>query len=219
MRLLGLDASLARASAALWEDGAVLAVARRDGARGQPAALPGLADSVLRAAPLGPDSVPDAVAVSVGPGGFTGLRAAIALGRGLADVWGVRLLGVTTGQALTEAVPPAQAAGRAVWSVTVAGRGGLVLERVGEAPALLDEAGLPSPAGPVVLVGDAAPVAAARLRARGADALLSDARLPEAWAVAAAAARGLATGMGLREAVPLYAEPLALRMPGAARAG
>lgn len=211
MRLLGLDAALARASAALWEDGSVLASARQDGARGQPAALPALADAVLRQSPGGAD----AVAVTLGPGGFTGLRAAIALGRGFADGWGVPLLGVTTGEALAEGLPPWQRAARQVWSVTLAGRGGLVLERPGEAPVLLEEATLPTPAGPVVLVGDAAPQAAARLLARGADLLLSDMRLPEAGMVAAAAARRLATGAPVREATPLYAEPLALREPGA----
>jgi len=210
MRLLGLDAALARASAALWEDGAVRAEARQDGARGQPAALPALAAAVLERG-----AAPDAVAVTIGPGGFTGLRAAIALGRGLADGWGVPLLGVTTAEALAEALPPAQAAGRAVWSVTTAGRGGLVLEAVGQAPVLLQEADLPLPPGPVVLVGDAAPEAAARLRARGADALLSDSRLPLAAAVAAAAARRMAAGLPAREAAPLYAEPLALRVPPA----
>ncbi|MFC7734773.1 tRNA (adenosine(37)-N6)-threonylcarbamoyltransferase complex dimerization subunit type 1 TsaB [Roseomonas sp. GCM10028921] len=208
MRLLGLDGALARASAALWQDGSVLAEARRDGARGQPAALPALVDAVLRQAS---PPRPDAVAVSVGPGGFTGIRAAIALGRGLADGWGVPLLGVTTGEALAEALPPALSEGRAVWSVTFAGRGGLVLERAGEPPVMLEETALPLPAGPVVLVGDAAAPAAARLRARGADALLSGERLPAAAAVASAAARRLAWGEAPRAAVPLYAEPLALR--------
>ncbi|MFH5927363.1 tRNA (adenosine(37)-N6)-threonylcarbamoyltransferase complex dimerization subunit type 1 TsaB [Roseomonas xinghualingensis] len=212
MRLLALDGALARASAAFWEDGTVLAEARRDGARGQPAALPALAAGVLSSAG---QAAPDAVAVAVGPGGFTGLRAAIALAQGLAAGWGIRCLGVTTGDALAAALPTWQTQDRAVWSVTVAGRGGLVLEVVGEAPVLLDEATLPSPPGPVVLVGDAAPLAAARLRARGADVLLSDSRLPLAGAVAAAAARALAAGTA-REAAPLYAEPLALRpAPGA----
>jgi tRNA threonylcarbamoyladenosine biosynthesis protein TsaB len=216
MRLLGLDAALARASAALWEDGTVLAEARHDAARGQPAALPALADAVLRVGSANRPEPPDAVAVVVGPGGFTGLRAAIALGRGLADGWGVKLLGVTTGEALAAALPAWQAAGREVWSATFAGRGGLVLEQPGEAPVLLDEATLPTPPGPVVLVGDAAPLAAARLRARGVDALLSDSRLPAAGAVATVAARALAAGGALREAAPLYAEPLALRTPGSA---
>jgi len=212
MRLLALDGALARASAALWDNGAVLAEARRDGARGQPAALPALAAEVL---PAAGQTVPDAVAVAVGPGGFTGLRAAIALARGLAEGWGIRCLGVTTGEALAAALPPWQAEGRAIWSVTVAGRGGLVLEVLGKAPVLLDEATLPSPSGPVVLVGDAAQLAAARLRARGADVLLSDSRLPLASAVAVAAGRTLAAGTA-REAAPLYAEPLALRpAPGA----
>ncbi|SHI32430.1 tRNA threonylcarbamoyladenosine biosynthesis protein TsaB [Roseomonas rosea] len=212
MRLLGLDAALARASAALWEEGAVRAEARQDGARGQPAALPALVDSVLRDLA----GAPDAVAVTVGPGGFTGLRAAIALGRGLADGWGVPLVGVTTGEAFTAALPPGQAAGREVWSVTTAGRGGLVLERPGSVPVMLEETSLPAPTGPVVLVGDAAAPAAARLRARGADVLLSDARLPQGGAVAAAAARKLAAGEPPRTAAPLYAEPLALRDPAGA---
>ncbi|WP_198381087.1 tRNA (adenosine(37)-N6)-threonylcarbamoyltransferase complex dimerization subunit type 1 TsaB [Roseomonas sp. KE2513] len=206
MRLLALDGALASASAALWEDGTVLAAARREGARGQPAALPALAAEVL---PPG-TRAPDAVAVGVGPGGFTGIRAALALGQGLAAGWGVPCHGVTTGEALAAALPPGQAAGRTVWSVTTAGRGGLVLERPGEAPLLLDEAALPLPPGPVVLVGDAAPQAAARLRARGADALLSNGRLPDAAALAAAAARALAEGR-TRPASPIYAEPLALR--------
>ena len=117
--------------------GAVLASARRDGARGQPAALPGLAAQVLDGA-----APPDAVAVGVGPGGFTGLRAAIALASGLAAGWGVPCHGVTTGEALAAALPDWQAAGREVWSVTTAGRGGLVLERAGEAPVLLTSAPL-----------------------------------------------------------------------------
>ncbi|MCR0983316.1 tRNA (adenosine(37)-N6)-threonylcarbamoyltransferase complex dimerization subunit type 1 TsaB [Roseomonas populi] len=210
MQLLALDAALGRASAAIWAGGEALAEAVREGARGQPAALPALAASVLQGAGA---ARPEAVAVCIGPGGFTGLRAAIALGRGLADGWGVPLLGVTTGEALAAALPPWQAAGRAVWSVTVAGRGGLVLERPEEPPALLEEAALPLPPGPVVLVGDAAPQAAARLRARGADALLSEARMPLARFVAAAAARRLAQGAPPRPAAPLYAEPLALRAP------
>jgi tRNA threonylcarbamoyladenosine biosynthesis protein TsaB len=210
MRLLALDGALARASAALWVDDAVRAEARRDAARGQPAALPALVAEVLSGA--GP-AVPDAVAVGVGPGGFTGLRAAIALARGLADGWGVPCLGVTTGEALAAALPRWQSEGRAAWSVTTAGRGGLVLERVGEAPVLLDETSLPLPPSPIVVMGDAAPLAAARLRARGADALLSDCRLPEAGALAAAASRALAAGTA-RDAAPLYAEPLALRTAG-----
>ncbi|WP_426954473.1 tRNA (adenosine(37)-N6)-threonylcarbamoyltransferase complex dimerization subunit type 1 TsaB [Muricoccus radiodurans] len=207
MRVIGLDGALARASAALLQDGVVVAEARRDGARGQPAALPALAAEVLAASP-GPA---DAVAVVVGPGGFTGLRAAIALAQGLAAGWGVPCLGVTTGEALAAALPEWQAAGRAVWSATTAGRGRVVLERPGEEPGLFDEPGLPAPGGPVVTVGDAAPVVAARLLARGADVLLSDARLPEARDAAALVALALAEGRPGRPAAPVYAEPVYVR--------
>jgi hypothetical protein len=62
-------------------------------------------------------------------------------------------------------------------------------------------------------VGDAAPIVAARLLARGADAVLTDSRLPDAGAAALVAARRLSGAIPPREGAPLYAEPPAVRMP------
>ncbi len=215
MRLLVLDGSLARSSAALLVDGAVVAEAAIAGARGQPTALPPLAEAMLRQG-----GAPDAVAVVVGPGGFTGLRAAIALAEGIALGAGIPLIGLTTGEALAAALPDAQRAGRAVWAAIDTKRGRFLLEIVAEgqhhatAPPLpMTEATLPRPAGPVVVVGDAAPILAARLLARGADAVLSASRLPLAAAAGRVALLRLAGRIPPRDAMPLYVEPPAVRMP------
>lgn len=210
MRILALDGSLARASAALWADGAVVAHRAQAGERIQPTALPPMAEAVLEG------GTPDAVAVVVGPGGFTGLRAAIALAEGIALGLNLPLIGVTTGEALAAALPEALRA-REVWSAVDTKRGRLALERVaglvGAPPLVVAERDLPAPAGPVAVVGDAAPVAAARLLARGADAVLTDSRLPDAGAAALVAALRLAGAIPPRDAAPLYAEPPAVRMP------
>lgn len=213
MRLLALDGALARCSAAVWEDGAVLAQAARDGAFGHAATLPALVRDVLAAAP----GAPEAVAVTLGPGGFTGLRAALALARGLALGWGVPCLGVTVGEALAAALPDAP---ERVWCAVDTKRGRIALERVGEdiPPAVFAEADLPAPSpssaqGPLTLVGDAAPQAAARLLARGFAARLADPRRPDAAQVAAVAAARRAAGLPDRPAEPLYLEPPAVRPP------
>jgi len=217
MRILALDGSLARASAALWVDGAVLARRALAGDRGQPTALPPMAEELLR-----DGGALDAVAVVVGPGGFTGLRAAIALAEGIALGRGVPLIGVTTGEALAAAVPEALRAGRAAWAAIDTKRGRIALERIGagtlgaEAPPIvLEEAALPRPNGPVAIMGDAAPVVAARLLARDAgDVLLTDSRLPDAGAAALVAALRRAGRLPPRGAAPLDAEPPAVRLPG-----
>jgi len=211
VRLLALEGALARCSAALWRDGEVLAHAAIDGARGHAATLPALAQRVLLAAPGGFD----AVAVGVGPGGFTGLRAAIALARGLALGAGVPCLGVTTGEALRAALGPGGDAGRAVWCAVDTKRGRIALERPGASPLLLDPAALPDPEGPVLLLGDAADAAASVLRGRGIDARVGGAGLPDAAAVAAVAAGALRGERPAREAAPLYLEAPALRGPAA----
>lgn len=215
MRLLALDGSLARASAALWVDGAVVAHRAVAGERVQPTALPPLAEEVLRGA-----GALDAVAVVVGPGGFTGLRTAIALAEGIALGHGVTVIGVTTGEALAAALPETIRAGREVWAAVDTKRGKIALERIAAggllaAPLLVTaEAELPRPEGPVAVAGDAAPLVAARLLAREADAMLTASRLPDAGAAALVAALRLAGALPPRDAAPLYAEPPAVRQPG-----
>ena len=215
MRLLALDGSLARASAALWVDGAVVAHRAVGGERMQPTTLPPLAEEVLRGA-----GALDAVAVVVGPGGFTGLRTAIALAEGIALGHGVPVIGVTTGEALAAALPDAIRAGREVWAAVDTKRGKIALERIATgrlvaAPLLVvAEQELPRPEGPVAVVGDAAPLVAARLLAREADAMLTASRLPDAGAAAQVAALRLSGALPPRDAAPLYAEPPAVRRPG-----
>jgi tRNA threonylcarbamoyladenosine biosynthesis protein TsaB len=218
MRLLTLDGSLACCSAALLVEGALVAEAREPGARGQPSALPPLAERMLAEA----GGRVEAVAVVVGPGGFTGLRAAIALAEGIALGLGVQVIGVTTGEALAASLPAELRASQGVWSAVDSKRGRLVLERLapgaleaGEAVALA-EIDLPRPTHPVLAVGDAAPLLAARLLARGATCTLTDSRLPRAGAAGLVAWARLTGALPLRDATPLYVEPPAVRPPAAA---
>lgn len=215
MRLLALDASLARCSAALLVDGTLRASLAEAGARVAPTALPVLAERLLREA-----QGLDAVAVVVGPGGFTGLRTAIALAEGIALALDVPLIGVTTGEALAAALPAGVRARRAAWAAIDTKRGRLVLERLAPgawhaeaAPLAMTELDLPKPDGPVVALGDAAPALAARLLARGADAMLSAARLPDAADAGAVAWRRWTGTISPRGAAPLYVEPPAVRPP------
>ncbi len=219
MLILAIDAALARCSVALVLNGVVLAERRQDASRGHAALLPPMAAEVLAEAGLAATAL-GALAAVVGPGGFTGIRTALALAEGLALGAGVAVVGVTTGEALAEAVPAEQRAGREVWTAIDNRRGRVVLERFAAGslvalapPEVLAEADLPRPTGPVAVAGDAALPVAARLAARGANALLAAPRLPEAAAVARVAQRRLAGALPPLAAQPLYVEPPAVRQP------
>lgn len=105
MKILALEFSSAERSAAVFSDGAVRGAASATGGR-EVKAL-GLVESALRAARWEREEI-GCVAVGLGPGSYTGIRAAIALTQGWALARPVKLLGVSSADCLAA---QAQAAG------------------------------------------------------------------------------------------------------------
>jgi tRNA threonylcarbamoyladenosine biosynthesis protein TsaB len=209
MRILALDAALARCSAAVVVDGEVIAGRHQDVARGHAALLPAMAQAVLVEAAIAPPQL-DLIAVTVGPGSFTGLRAGIALAHGIALAAGAELVGISVGEALAEALP--HLGRRTLWSAIDSRRRRIFLERDGQVAALaMDD--LPWPDGPVAVAGDAAIAVAARLAAREVDVMLTDARLPLARHIALVGARRAAGELPPRAAQPIYVDPPEARLP------
>ncbi|MGC8523470.1 MAG: tRNA (adenosine(37)-N6)-threonylcarbamoyltransferase complex dimerization subunit type 1 TsaB [Acidibrevibacterium sp.] len=215
MRILGLDAAFATCSVALSEQGRVCAERVAMPARGQSAVLATLLAETLAAAP----GRIDLVAVMIGPGGFTGLRAALALAQGFALGHGATITGVTLAETLAEAMPAPPAG--AFWVALPHRLGGVFIDGVDGTQGRFDLAHLPAPPGAVTLAGEAAALVAEQLTARGIKVYQSGMGCePAARLVAAAAARRLAAGLPPRAAQPVYAEPpaaiaAALRPPPA----
>ncbi len=209
MLILALDSALARCSAGLVADGALRAGRQEEAGRGQAALLPVMAAEVLDEAGVAATDL-DFVAVTVGPGSFTGIRAGLALAHGIALAAGVPVVGVTVGEALADALP--HLGMRQFWSVIDSRRGRVFLEHGGSVLACaLDQ--LPRPAGAVAVAGDAAVAVAARLAARDIDVMLTDARLPTARHVAMAGGRRVAGALPPLPAQPLYVDPPEARLP------
>ena len=206
MRVLAIDGALARCSAALVEDDELVAVRQAEGGSGHAAVIPVLVDAVLAA---GGRAI-DLVAVIVGPGSFTGIRAALAVAHGVALGAGRPIVGVTVGEALAAALP--HLAGRTLWAAIDSRRGHVLLERDG-AVASVPLASLPPAGGPVAVAGDAAIAVAARLAARGDDVMLTDARLPLPRHVAVLGRRRSSGELPPRPAEPLYVDPPATTVP------
>lgn len=94
MRILALDTSTGPASVALYDDGTIVAEHADGEATRQSQRLVSATDALIRAHG-GYDGL-DAIAVTNGPGGFTGIRVALAAAHGLALACDVPLLGITT---------------------------------------------------------------------------------------------------------------------------
>ena len=101
MTLLVIDTAANLCTAALFEpDGSrMLGTESRDIGRGHAEQIMHVIDGVFAQAGTG-KSAPDQIAVSVGPGSFTGIRVGVATARALALAWNVKAIGVTTLQAI-----------------------------------------------------------------------------------------------------------------------
>jgi tRNA threonylcarbamoyladenosine biosynthesis protein TsaB len=113
MRVLALDSAFGGISAAVAEGQTVLASLYGDPAVKAAEGLPGLVARTLADAGVELGAL-DRIAVTLGPGGFTSLRAGIAFAKGLALGAGKPLMGFTTLEALAASAPKGEDAIAAV---------------------------------------------------------------------------------------------------------
>ena len=217
MLILAFDTTAAACAAALWRDGTVLHSARRLMDQGQAEALLPMIESVMAAAKVDYAAL-DRIAVTTGPGSFTGVRVGLATARGLSLASGKPVVGLTSTETLAAAVPAEDAAGNRILAVIDTKRGDLFAQRfssngdaVGDVVALApgDLATWLGP-GRVVVVGDGSHAA---LLALGAQAALAT---PDPFPDPAVAAR-LAAGRLPQPAgpIPLYVHAPAAMVPAA----
>jgi len=179
--------------------------------RGQAEALVPMIDAVMTEARLELGAL-DFIAVTVGPGSFTGIRTGLATARGLALASGLPLIGITSYAAIADAV----AENRQTLPLVVAlesKRAELFLQRFDQAgasqPALIAPSRWESfaPAGEFAVAGDGAERFARGLARR-------DFRLVQAYAHSSAvAAARLGAPLWESGALPPPPAPLYLRAP------
>lgn len=217
--ILAFDSSGAACSVALWADGGI--AARRFEAMqcGQAERLLPMILATMAAARRGFADL-DLIAVTVGPGSFTGLRVGLSAARGLALAGGIPLAGVSTFAAALEALPPAATAGRAVAIALDSKRGDLFVQfhdrdrRPVAGPSILTPGALrtAAPPGPLYIGGDGAALVAAQLAAGDDVVLAAPGCCIDAAQVAALAAR--CDIAALLPPVPLYLRPADVTAPG-----
>jgi tRNA threonylcarbamoyladenosine biosynthesis protein TsaB len=205
--ILGMDAASAACSVALWRAGKILAHREAPMARGHAEALMPLVLETMAAAGLGFGDL-DKIAVGVGPGSFTGIRIALAAGRGIGLAAGIPVVGIDSFNAVAATIPRSILAGRSLLVVIDSKREeifgqyfGSALNRLG-APLVLGAAALLArrPAGALLVAGDGA----IRLPSKTDVIAAEGTGRPDARAIAQLAADGF---------VILAPRPLYLRAP------
>lgn len=206
MRILALNSAVATCSATIVSDGEVVAGYQQGLERGHASVLPVMVQDCLRDAGLLAGDL-DLIAVTVGPGSFTGIRGGMALAQGIGVAADRLVIGVTVGEALAASLP--QLGGRTLWCATTSRRGRIFLEIADKVLSLAVDQ-LPVPVEAVAVAGGAAADVASRLAAQGFNVMLTDARHPTGRHIAQVAERRF-----LGTIRPLPAEPLYVDQPEA----
>jgi len=163
MKVLAFDSSGGGCAAALLSGERVLAHQSAPMLRGQAEHLVPMIARVMAAAGLDFGAL-DLIAVTLGPGAFTGVRIGIATAQGLALATGVPALGLGSFEAVAAAVPTGLLEGRALVLAIESRREELYLQAFDRARVPLAEGALvapehwldTAPVGPLVLAGDGA---------------------------------------------------------------
>ena len=220
--VLAIDTATNACSAALWVDGDVRASRSEPMARGHAERLVPMVQEITEAAKHTVKSV-DLIAVTVGPGAFTGLRVGLAAARGFALSAGVPCLGLTTLEVIAAGIGPLPnqlvvgiGSRRADVYLQVFNSDG---QPVSEPTAILPEAvsrfvaTCEALVGPFLVAGDAASVLKECLSAGGVPVTAIKAPYPDAAVLARLAAARWVPGDPIERPTPLYLRPPDAVMP------
>ena len=214
VKILAVETALGACSVAVLRDEKILAHSFEEMARGHAERLAPMVEESMKAAHTGFSEL-DRLAVTTGPGTFTGQRVGLAFMRGLRIALKKPLTGITTLEAMAAAAQTPRAA-----AIHDARREEAYLSLWENGQTVLESEVLPFTAavekirsfGPCALTGSGAPAAAQTL---GPAFQLTDIRQPDAlWVARLALARAISD----EAPAPLYLRPPDAKLPGHARA-
>lgn len=226
MRILAFDCATSACSAALWDDGRI--VARRyeamDRGHGE-FLLPMIGDVMAQAGMEYSDL--DLLATTIGPGGFTGMRIGLATARAMALAAQLPCLGVSTLEAVANGIDKAERKTATVLVCLDSKRADIFAQAFapdlsprGEAAAVLPEDLAvfvdlgKNVDGPVLVAGDVAGRALEALAGGAVEARLSTAPgTPDATVVCAIAAERWDVNVTISPPRPLYLRPPDAKAP------
>lgn len=219
MRILAMDTATSACSVALKVGGDIVERRFEQMARGQAEALVPMIDDVLTCAEVRAEEL-DLIAVSQGPGAFTGIRIGLAAARGLSLAADVPCLGLTTTEAIAHGVPAIKAGALIV--ALDSKRADIFIQVFDPDLAPLMDAEAVAPEnlasrlsdipGPLNIVGDAAAVALDALEGLET-AVIEGHTVPDAAILAELAAGRFTPGDDISVPAPLYLRPPDAKLP------
>lgn len=223
MRILAMDTATGACSVALMCDGAVVERRFEAMSRGQAEALAPMIEDVLGAAGVAADTL-DLLAVTVGPGAFTGLRIGLAMARGLGLAANVPCLGLTTTEVIAQGVDEAERADGTLLVALDSKRSDLYVQAFAPGPLPAGEVRAVEPRalgpylidmpGPIRIAGDAAALARAALKEAALETRVLDGHeTPDAAVMTGLAAGRWSAGASFAPPSPLYLRPPDAKLP------
>jgi tRNA threonylcarbamoyladenosine biosynthesis protein TsaB len=103
--ILGLETATATCATALWQEGALLGEMRFKQKKVHAEILSGMVEKVMAQCQVTYRNL-DGIAVSIGPGSFTGLRIGMAMAKGLAFAQNIDVVGIHTPDAIASNIVP-----------------------------------------------------------------------------------------------------------------
>jgi tRNA threonylcarbamoyladenosine biosynthesis protein TsaB len=225
--ILAMDSACSACSAVVAVGDTILSAERVETRHGQAEALMPMVDAAMRQAALPPAAL-DLVAITVGPGSFTGIRIGLAAASGIALATGAQLVGVSCFEAVAAGVAqPDWGDVRFLLIALESRREDLYVQLFDRAcypvgqpssvmPAGLGEAvSAVTGAAPLLIAGDAARLAALVL-SNSADTIIVEDPAPNAVGVLRAGLRRWRSG-AVDTPRPLYLRPPDVTFPGSRR--